>query len=176
MTFFASSRPCRAYSGRPPGTGHVVFLGPIRLSVSALLCLVVAIADGDTLTARCGAPGAYRQLKVRIAAIDAPERRQAFGERSRQHLASLCFRQRASIQPLNKDAYGRTVAHVRCRNTDVNAAQVRAGMAWVYTSYAHDYPQLAPLERQARVQGRGLWSQRRPQPPWEYRHRYVQGR
>ena len=46
-------------------------------AVTALLCLVVAIADGDTLTARCGAPGAYRQVHVRIAAIDAPESRQA---------------------------------------------------------------------------------------------------
>lgn len=143
------------------------------MSASALLCLVVAIADGDTLTARCGQPGAYRQVHVRVAAIDAPERRQAFGERSRQHLAALCFRQRASIQPLNRDMYGRTVAHVRCRDTDVNAAQVRAGMAWVYTSYAQHYPQLAPLQRQARTQGRGLWSQPRPMPPWEYRHRFA---
>ncbi len=115
-------------------------------------------------------------MQVRIAAIDAPERRQAYGERSRQHLVSLCYRQRAAIQPLNKDAYGRTVAHVRCRSTDVNAAQVRAGMAWVYTPYAKDFPQLAPLQRQARAQGRGLWSQRRPMPPWEYRHRYATAR
>ena len=58
---------------------------------ASLLCLVVAISDGDTLTARCGAPGAYQQVKVRIAAIDAPESRQAFGQKSRQHLAQLCF-------------------------------------------------------------------------------------
>ena len=96
---------------------------------ASLLCLVVAISDGDTLTARCGAPGAYQQVKVRIAGIDAPESRQAFGQKSRQHLAQLCFRQRATLQPVDEDSYGRMVAQVRCGGTDVATAQVRAGMA-----------------------------------------------
>jgi len=133
-------------------------------AATALLCLVVAIADGDTLTARCGVPGAYRQVHVRIAAIDAPERRQAYGQRARQHLAQLCWRQQARITPVDTDKYGRTVA------------QVRAGMAWAYTAYAHQYPRLAAqaeaLEREARAHRRGLWAQPRPTPPWQYRHRY----
>lgn len=145
-------------------------------ATTALLCLVVAIADGDTLTARCGAPGAYRQVHVRIAAIDAPERRQAYGQRSRQSLAQLCFRQTAAITPVDEDRYGRTVAQVTCQGRDVSAAQVRAGMAWAYTSYAGRYPRLASevetLERQARASRQGLWAQPRPQPPWQYRHRY----
>ena len=94
---------------------------------------------------RCGAPGAYQQVKVRIAAIDAPESRQAFGQKSRQNLARLCFRQRATLQPVDEDSYGRTVAHVRCGSTDVATAQVRAGLAWVYTPYAESRPQLVAL-------------------------------
>lgn len=43
---------------------------------SSRTCLVVGISDGDTLTARCGRLGAYEEVKVRIAAIDAPERAQ----------------------------------------------------------------------------------------------------
>ncbi|UCU98000.1 thermonuclease family protein [Acidovorax radicis] len=142
------------------------------MPIATLLCLVVAISDGDTLTARCGAPGAYHPVKVRIAAIDAPESRQAFGQKSRQNLARLCFRQRAALQPLDTDSYGRTVANVRCGGTDVATAQVRAGLAWVYTPYASAHPHLAPLQRQARSTGTGLWSQRRPQAPWDYRHRH----
>ena len=138
---------------------------------AAFFCLVVAISDGDTLTARCGPPGDYRQVKVRIAAIDAPELRQAFGQRARQNLARLCFRQQARIEPLTRDAYGRTVANVRCGSTDVASAQVRAGLAWVYTPYATQHPQLVPLQRQVRASKVGLWSQRRPQAPWTYRHR-----
>lgn len=141
------------------------------MPLATLLCLVVAISDGDTLTARCGAPGAYRQVKVRVAAIDAPESRQAFGQKSRQNLAQLCFRQRAVLQPVDQDSYGRTVANVRCSGTDVATAQVRAGLAWVYTPYASAHPHLAPLQRQARSSSAGLWSQRRPLAPWDYRHR-----
>lgn len=140
---------------------------------ASLICLVVAISDGDTLTVRCGNPGAYQQVKVRIAAIDAPESRQAFGQKSRQNLARLCFKQRATVQPVDQDSYGRTVASVRCGSTDVATAQVRAGLAWVYTPYASHHPQLAPLQRQARSSGTGLWSQKRPLAPWDYRHRHV---
>ena len=143
------------------------------MPLASLLCLVVAISDGDTLTVRCGAPGAYQQVKVRIAAIDAPESRQAFGQKSRQHLAQLCFRQRAALQPVDEDSYGRTVAHVRCGSTDVATAQVRAGLAWVYTPYAESRQQLVALQRQARSSGTGLWSQKRPLAPWTYRHRHT---
>ncbi|BEP96169.1 thermonuclease family protein [Acidovorax sp. A79] len=142
------------------------------MPLATLLCLVVAISDGDTLTARCGTPGAYRQVKVRVAAIDAPESRQAFGQKSRQNLARLCFRQRATLQAVDRDSYGRTVANVRCAGTDVATAQVRAGLAWVYTPYAASHPHLAPLQQQARGGGAGLWSQRRPLAPWDYRHRH----
>lgn len=141
------------------------------MSLSVLLCLVVAISDGDTLTARCNQPGAHRPITVRIAAIDAPETRQAFGPQARHNLARLCLQQRARIEPLNRDAYGRTVANVRCGTTDVATAQVRAGLAWVYTPYATQHPQLAPLQRQARQAGQGLWAKPRPQAPWAYRHR-----
>ena len=141
------------------------------MSIATLICLVVAISDGDTLTARCGAPGTYYQVKVRIAAIDAPESRQAFGQKSRQNLAQLCFRQRATLQTLETDKYGRTVANVRCAGTDVATAQVRAGLAWVYTPYVTTQSYLEPLQQQARSHSTGLWSQRRPQAPWSYRHR-----
>ena len=148
------------------------FSSHTTLPVSALICLVVAISDGDTLTARCGRPGAYHPMKVRIAAIDAPERRQAFGQQSRRHLAQLCWRQRATLQPVDEDRYGRTVANVRCSGTDVATAQVRAGLAWVYVPYAGSHPHLAPLQQQARNAGAGLWSQRRPLAPWNYRQQH----
>lgn len=135
---------------------------------ATLLCLVVGISDGDTLTARCGAPGAYEQVKVRIAAIDAPEKRQAWGQRSRQHLADLCFQVEATITPKRRDRYGRTVGDVECRGQDAGAEQVRAGMAWVYTRYAAGRTDLEKLQATAKAERRGLWSQE-PVAPWEWR-------
>lgn len=138
---------------------------------AVLFCLVVAIADGDTLTARCGEPGAYEQVKVRIAGIDAPERAQPFGQRSRQALAELCHREAAEIRTSTKDRYGRAVADVQCQGQDVGRAQVAAGMAWVFDRYSDGYEDLYPLQSAAKVDRRGLWSEPAPVAPWAYRAR-----
>ena len=135
---------------------------------AALLCLVVAVADGDTLTARCGEPGAYQQVKVRLAEIDAPEKAQPFGNRSRQALAAMCFQQVATIKPTTRDRYGRTVARVECQGQDANLQQVRAGMAWAYTKYLTD-PAVAHEQDAARAARLGLWADPAPVPPWDWR-------
>lgn len=140
------------------------------MSAALLLCLVVAISDGDSLTVRCGQSGAYEQLRVRVAAIDAPERRQAYGTKSRQHLAQLCHRQQARLKPLSRDRFGRTVADVSCQGQDVARAQVSQGLAWVAPGYAQEHPFLTSLERQARARRLGLWAQKKPTPPWAFRH------
>ncbi|WP_313071970.1 thermonuclease family protein [Melaminivora sp.] len=138
------------------------------VTAAVLACLVTAVSDGDTLSVRCGA---HRPERVRIVAIDAPEIRQAFGRQSREHLRRLCFRQRAELYRLGRDVYGRTLAHVRCSGQDVAAAQVAAGLAWVSTRDSRLERQLGALQRQAQASRSGLWSQKRPQAPWDYRKR-----
>lgn len=130
-----------------------------------LTALVVAISDGDTLTVR---PDGSEQLRVRVAEIDAPESRQPFGAASKRSLSDLCFRERAEIRPQKRDRYGRTVARVTCRGQDASAHQVRSGMAWVFDRYASDRS-LFQLQDDAKAAGRGLWSERTPVPPWEWR-------
>lgn len=138
---------------------------------TALLCWVLSVGDGDSLKVRCPQAPHERTLRLRVAEIDAPELRQAFGRRSRQALAALCQRQRAQVEIREQDVYGRSVARVRCQGVDVAQAQVRAGMAWVAPGYARGDGDLQALERQARRQRTGLWAQARPTPPWVYRHR-----
>lgn len=133
---------------------------------AVLLCLVVAITDGDTLKVRCDDSP---QQVVRLAEIDAPEKAQPFGDRSRQHLADLCFQKRAEIMPQAQDRYGRTVGRVTCEGKDANAEQVRAGMAWAYTKYLKD-PLIKALEVDARGGHRGLWVDATPTAPWDWRH------
>lgn len=138
--------------------------------LATLVCLVIAITDGDTLKVRCGDPGAYQQITIRLGAIDAPEKKMPFGQRSKQALSELCYQVQATVSPQTKDRYGRMVADVSCAGKDVGAEQVRTGMAWVYDKYAKGYGHLYPLQTAARAAHAGLWSEASPQPPWEWRH------
>lgn len=97
-----------------------------------LACTVIGIVDGDTLTVRCDVPEGKVYVTVRVAEIDAPEKAQPWGNRSKQNLAALCFGKPAIVAPQTTDRYGRTVARVKCDGTDASADQVRAGMAWVF--------------------------------------------
>ena len=125
---------------------------------------VVAVADGDTITVLHD----NAQVKVRLTEIDAPEKAQAFGNRSKQSLTDLCLDKTAVLAEKGKDRYGRTLARVTCNGTDVNAEQVRRGLAWAYTKYLTD-PQIKVIEGEARAAKSGLWNNEKPVPPWEWR-------
>lgn len=135
-----------------------------------LLCLVVAISDGDTLKVRCGDPSSPQQITVRLAEIDAPEKAQPHGQRSKRELSSLCYGQSAAVVPLKRDRYGRTVGRVECRGEDASLHQVSAGMAWAFTRYLTD-PKIKKAEGEARSARAGLWADDGAAPPWEWRAR-----
>lgn len=109
------------------------------------------------MTARCETAGGLENVKVRLAEIDAPEKGQAFGARSKQRLAELCFQKQATVTPRTKDRYLRTVANVECEGVDAGTEQVRAGMAWVFDRYVTDRSRY-DIQDEARSAGRGLWA------------------
>ncbi len=127
---------------------------------------VVNVADGDTLTVL----REYEQVKVRMVEIDAPEKGQAFGNRSKQALARLVQGKQVEVREEGTDRYGRTLGRVYQAGLDVNAEMVRLGMSWVYVRYAKDQS-LYQIEAEAKVQQRGLWVDKVPVPPWEWRQR-----
>jgi micrococcal nuclease len=129
---------------------------------------VVSITDGDTVRVRTS----LGVLKVRLDSIDAPEKKQAFGSRSRQALGQL-LPAGTPVQLLNlgEDRYHRTLAQLYLLDgTNVNASQVRHGYAWVFTRYCRDPDYWAPLQEEARQHRRGLWVDANPVPPWDFRH------
>lgn len=141
--------------------------GPNASAPTHLTGRVVGVSDGDTLTLLVEG---VRQVKVRLAEIDAPEKRQPWGEASKRSLAELCYDVEAAVMVIDVDRYGRAVGRVTCRGTDANREQLARGMAWRYVKYARD-PTLAPVEGEAREQRRGLWTDEAPVAPWEWRRR-----
>lgn len=136
---------------------------------------VVRIIDGDTIDVLVD----KRPVRVRLVDIDAPERGQAFGEKARQYLAGMVFRQPVLVIEKDTDRYGRTLGVVWAnmqlpgrppQPRNVNAAMVQAGMAWAYRF--RDRPssaEMAQLEQDARRQRLGLWSDPHAVEPWKWR-------
>jgi endonuclease YncB( thermonuclease family) len=106
-------------------------------------------------------------VRVRLAEIDAPQKGQAFGNSSRQHLAELCFKMQAVVKLQPTDRYGRTVARVECDSVDANVEQVRAGVAWVFDRSVIDRS-LHALQDEVKAAMRGLWADNHSLPPWEW--------
>ena len=149
----------------------------------ALLCLscslwaatlqgkVVSVADGDTLTVL---DDKKTQHKIRLQGIDAPEKAQAFGQKSKQSLNQLVHSKMVTVEFEKKDKYGRTVGKVLLNDTDVCLEQIKLGMAWHYKKYASEQPKTdreiyAQAEQLAKSQGIGLWRDKNPMPPWDFR-------
>lgn len=133
--------------------------------------LVVSVADGDTVTVL---DGTNQQHKVRLAGIDAPEKAQAFGNVSRQHLAQLVFQKQVTIEFEKHDRYRREVGKVLAAGRDINLQQIEAGLAWHYKKYQSeqppaDRPTYSAAESSAATERRGLWRDPSPTPPWEFR-------
>jgi endonuclease YncB( thermonuclease family) len=145
---------------------------------------VVGIVDGDTITVL---DANHQQHRIRVAGIDAPEKKQPFGRRSKSNLSALVFNREVEIVGRKRDRDGRTVAKVMVAKTDCLSAdcpktedaglhQIEVGLAWWYRKYAkeqsrQDRADYEVAELGARTQAIGLWSENDPEPPWEFRHR-----
>lgn len=132
---------------------------------------VVAISDGDTVTVL---DSSNTQRKIRLMGIDAPEKKQAFGNRSKESLSNLLFGKHVAVEYFKQDRYGRIVGKIMVDGTDANLEQVRAGLAWHYKQYEKeqtidDRVAYAHAEEQAKAARKGLWLDLDPIPPWDWR-------
>lgn len=132
---------------------------------------VVGVVDGDTLDVRVG----WQCVRVRLAAIDAPEARQRFGVEAARHLAALAYGRGAVVEQCGRDRFGRMLGRVVIENRDVSVAQLEAGMAWHVPAFSRSaFPQHAAAYGRAagaaRAAGRGLWGDSQRQHPAQFRH------
>jgi endonuclease YncB( thermonuclease family) len=150
LTFAALAIPCapvRADDPPRPFTGKVV-----------------KIADGDTITVLLD----KKQHRIRLEGIDSPEKGQAYGTKARQALADKIFGQTVRVEWKKRDRYNRIIGRVYLGDRDISLEMVKDGFAWHYKRYSKEAA-LADAEREARKAGRGLWADKEPTPPWEWR-------
>lgn len=126
---------------------------------------VISIADGDTMTILTKGD---KQIKIRLLGIDAPEKGQDYGNKSRQFLYDLCYGKNVEIKKDSEDQYGRVLGVVYIDGVNVNEELVRNGLAWYYRHFVND-PRLDSLEQLAQKEKLNIWSMKNPLPPYEFR-------
>ena len=93
------------------------------------------IGDGDTIDVLDAVRTPHR---IRLGGIDAPEKAQPFGARSKQHLSEQVFGKQVDVQFSKADQNGRPVGKVMVNGRDANLEQIRSGFAWHYKKYQKD--------------------------------------
>jgi endonuclease YncB( thermonuclease family) len=150
----------------------VLLLFAATASAEELRGRVDQVYDGDTIYVRY--PGRRSGDVVRLEGIDAPERHQAFGARSRESLRALVRYKTVTIDVRGRDAYGRLIGLVFLDDLDVGLEQIRRGMAWHYDAFADQQTAAGraaygDAEAEAARDSRGLWQDENPTPPWAFR-------
>lgn len=143
----------------------ILFSGSLR--AAEIQGKVIRVLDGDTIEVL----QSKKPVRIRLANIDAPEKKQPFGRWSTNQLKAILAGQSVTVSYTQTDRYGRILGRVITANgTEANRQQVLKGAAWVYDRYNTDNS-LPALQREAQKQKRGLWADSNPVPPWEWRHK-----
>ncbi len=145
----------------------VVFVAAADARAADIIAGPARVIDGDTIE--------VDGVHVRLFGIDAPEKKQPFGEKAKTNLSTLAYNRTAEADCRKTDRYRRKVCVVFVGNKDVGLEQIKVGMAWWYQQYSKeqsrqersDYEQAESLAKRHRY---GLWSGPNPTPPWEWRH------
>lgn len=153
------------------GIGVLLTLGSLVASAEIITGRVVGVTDGDTITVL---DASDQQFRIRLSGIDAPEKGQPFGSRSKESLSEMVFDKQVVVESSKEDRYRRKVGKVQHNSTDVNLEQIKKGMAWHYIAYAKeqapaDRKAYASAEAEAKTQSRGLWRDTTQTAPWEFR-------
>lgn len=128
--------------------------------------LVVGVSDGDTITVLDDMDKG--RFRIRLYGIDAPEKKQDFGQKAKQYLSSRLFRKSVVIRYKEIDRYGRIVGKVYLGHIEINLEMLKNGYAWHYKNYDNS-KEYSLAELNAKRKGIGLWSMKNPIPPWTFR-------
>jgi micrococcal nuclease len=145
------------------------FVSISALAVERVTSPVISIADGDTITILSPAK---KQIKIRFAGIDCPERGQPWGRNATEALKALLAEEPVSVDIIDTDRYGRSIGRVYAKGIELNRELVKTGSCWVYPRYAKD-KKLFDLQNEAQAAKRGLWQllENERVPPWEWRRK-----
>ncbi len=137
-------------------------------SQSTYTAKVVGIKDGDTVVVL---DSLNYQTTLRLAEVDCPEKNQPFGTKAKQFTSDQIFRKQIKHIVTDIDIYGRSIAKIYYDdNKYLSAEIIKNGLGWHYKKYSTS-KKIASFENSARLQKLGLWSDKNPIAPWDWRRK-----
>jgi endonuclease YncB( thermonuclease family) len=144
----------------------LLILCSIPLSAEELHGVITRVVDGNTVIL---ATPDYEDLTILLKGIDSPESGQRFSDESRRLLENLLLGKRVSVQIHGKDRHGNRLAIFQVNGVDPRRELVKHGLAWTL----EEDPELEAVREEARAQGKGIWEEADPTPPWIYRRQQA---
>ena len=143
----------------------LLLLATLTAQAATFTGKVVGVSDGDTITVLAAG---NKQFKIRLLAIDTPEGSQAYGDKAKQALSKKVFGQFVQVHWEKQDQYKRVLGNIIIGKRWINLEMVAEGWAWHYKQYDKD-KRFAEAETKAKAARRGLWADRNPVAPWDWR-------
>ena len=137
-----------------------------EINKETIIGKVVAITDGDTFKLL---KEDSTLIRVRVANIDCPERKQPFSKRAKQFTSDAIFGKSVTLEVLKKDRYRRLISNVIYDDTLILSQElIKKGLAWHYLKYSKD-SLLQSLHDTAKANKIGLWQDENVIAPWDWR-------
>jgi micrococcal nuclease len=142
-----------------------IFIFSLSIIAVAVSGKVIRVSDGDTILIQSGS----QKIRVRMYGIDAPELKQKYGKESKKYLEKRIMDKNVDIKVINQDQYGRKVGKVFYKNKDINLEMLETGNAWFYEYHAKHEKDYRKAFKNAKEQKLGLWKDKNPQNPRNFR-------
>jgi micrococcal nuclease len=135
------------------------------LSWADFAARVVTVHEGDRLTIRHDG----RSETIHLQDIDCPELKQPHGKQAKHAIAAYVGNREVVVRALKRDRHGRATAEILLLDgRNVGHELVKEGLAWSRPETTQGQS-LGDVEQLARAEGKGLWSEPNPVPPWKWK-------
>ena len=126
---------------------------------------VTSVLDGNTIEVIADDNESY---KIMLYGIDSPELGQEYGEKAKKFLQKMILDKKVTIKIQGKDRWGNRLGVILIDGKiDPRLELLEAGLAW--TAERNPLEELETVKEKAREQGKGLWKEKDPTPPWTFR-------
>ena len=132
---------------------------------------VVKVSDGDSFMIKSYG----KKIRVRMYGIDAPELKQRYGKEAKKYLEDLILGKKVELKVLYEDRYKRKIARVYCDDREINLEMLRSGNVWFYEYHAKNEKEYRKVYEEAKKEKRGLWKDKNPENPRDFRLRNKRG-